>query len=178
MRALPWQLSFLEADPVRGEGGDPLLPGIKKKESEWGEFIQRQTAKQKRGFFPVPCGQQGGDEQSTTECGPIREAGLGVPVNEGCADTGIIHPDPCATTLFARINTAHFPRVMEARRECLRAGSLLVPVHQEMKAPIFRQEGKGAHVGGESVGGGMAAAPLPVGEPFQENPPCRVGPMA
>ncbi len=147
MRALPWQLSFLQADPVRGEAGDPLLPGIKKKESEWVEFTQRQAAQEEGGLFPVLCGQQCGDDQATAESGSIRETGFGVPVDKGCAETLIIDSDPCTSPLFARVDRLEFSRRMQSGRMGNWSAPLLVSVHQEMESTPYWNEGKGAHDG-------------------------------
>ena len=80
MGALPLEIHCVQVSTVGGEGGDPLLPVMKKKEPERIEFAQGQTAQKERGFFPVLCGEQGGTDQSTAESRPVRERRLGVPI--------------------------------------------------------------------------------------------------
>ena len=80
MRALPREVQFLQCRTVRGEGGDASLPGMKKKESERLEMIQWQALQKGRSLLSVSSGQQGGDDQSTTESRPVREWWLRVPI--------------------------------------------------------------------------------------------------
>jgi hypothetical protein len=53
---------------------------MEKKESERLEMIQWQALQKGRSLLPVSSGQQGGDDQSTTESRAVREWWLRVPI--------------------------------------------------------------------------------------------------